>query len=156
MAFVNRQELRDAGVHLPTQAGISGSASEGADSIVLSGGYEDDCDEGDVILYTGEGGRDPLTGRQVKPQQLVRGNLALAVSHRDGLPLRVTRGHRHRSPFSPPSGYQYAGLYRVDDHWQDTGTAGHRIWRFRLTRLEDQDDHHAGADPQHPGLEHLT
>ena len=154
MTFVNRQELRDAGVHLPTQAGISGSASEGADSIVLSGGYEDDRDEGDVILYTGEGGRDPLTGHQVKPQQLVRGNLALAISHRDGLPLRVTRGHRHSSQFSPPSGYQYAGLYRVDDHWQDTGTAGHRIWRFRLTRLENQDAHHAGADPQHPDSQH--
>lgn len=53
--FVNRQELRESGVHLPTQAGISGSALEGADSIVLSGGYEDDRDEGEVIVYTGEG-----------------------------------------------------------------------------------------------------
>jgi putative restriction endonuclease len=33
---------------------------------VLSGGYVDDNDEGDVIIYTGQGGRDPATGRQIK------------------------------------------------------------------------------------------
>ncbi len=38
-------------------AGISGSESEGADSIVLSGGYEDDEDLGDEIVYAGHGGR---------------------------------------------------------------------------------------------------
>ncbi|WP_261663525.1 YDG/SRA domain-containing protein [Deinococcus sp. Marseille-Q6407] len=135
--FPDRRELRSAKVHLPTQAGISGSAKEGADSIVLSGSYEDDLDEGDVIVYTGEGGRDPLTGRQVKPQELVRGNLALAVNHRDGLPVRVTRGSRHASAYSPAAGYEYAGLYRVEDHWREVGKSGHSIWRFRLTRLEN-------------------
>jgi hypothetical protein len=35
--FESRTELSDAGVHRPTIAGISGSAREGADSIVLSG-----------------------------------------------------------------------------------------------------------------------
>ncbi len=60
--FENRAELADAGVHRHRQAGISGSASEGADSIVLSGGYEDDEDHGDVIVYTGYGGRDPVAG----------------------------------------------------------------------------------------------
>ena len=39
--FENRVELAEAGVHKPRQAGISGSGSEGADSIVVSGGYED-------------------------------------------------------------------------------------------------------------------
>lgn len=41
------------------QAGISGSGEEGADSVVVSGGYEDDEDYGDVIVYTGHGGNDP-------------------------------------------------------------------------------------------------
>jgi integrase len=40
-------------------AGISGGEREGADSIVVSGGYEDDEDYGDVIVYTGAGGNDP-------------------------------------------------------------------------------------------------
>ncbi len=61
--FEDRAELADAGVYRHRQAGISGSANEGADSIVLSGGYEDDEDHGDVIVYTGYGGRDPATGK---------------------------------------------------------------------------------------------
>src|SRR5262245_29665606 len=45
-----REALAAAGVHRPTQAGISGSTAEGADSIVVSGGYEDDRDFGDEIV----------------------------------------------------------------------------------------------------------
>ncbi len=55
--FEGRKQLLDAGVHRPLVAGISGSGVEGADSVVASGGYEDDVDEGDLILYTGHGGR---------------------------------------------------------------------------------------------------
>ena len=55
--FNSRQKLREAGIHAPTMAGIWG-AQEGAYSIVLSGGYEDDIDELDYILYTGQGGQD--------------------------------------------------------------------------------------------------
>ncbi len=120
--FLNRAELRDAKVHLPTQAGISGSATEGADSIVLSGGYEDDEDAGEIIVYTGEGGRDPLTGKQVKHQELIRGNLALALNHRDGLPVRVTRGSRHLSPYSPATGYQPVISTLACTEWRTTGT----------------------------------
>jgi len=42
--FRDRRALSAAGVHRPLQAGISGSGHEGADSIVVSGGYEDDED----------------------------------------------------------------------------------------------------------------
>ncbi len=35
--FPNRDALAAAGVHRPTQAGISGSGREGADSVVVSG-----------------------------------------------------------------------------------------------------------------------
>jgi SAD/SRA domain len=48
--FEDRQALSVALVHRPTQAGISGSGAEGADSIVVSGGYEDDVDAGDEHL----------------------------------------------------------------------------------------------------------
>jgi putative restriction endonuclease len=40
--FESGAALSQAGVHPPTQAGISGSEEDGADSIILSGGYEDD------------------------------------------------------------------------------------------------------------------
>src|SRR5579859_690 len=111
--FQSRQELAKAGIHRPLQAGISGSADEGADSIVLSGGYEDDLDLGDVIIYTGHGGRDQETGQQIGDQLLTRGNLALAYSCIHGLPVRIVRGANHRSPHAPSSGYRYDGLYQV-------------------------------------------
>ena len=53
--FSDRRELHDAGVHRGLQQGIGAQGT----SIVLSGGYVDDLDEGASITYTGEGGRDP-------------------------------------------------------------------------------------------------
>ncbi|XP_042436529.1 histone-lysine N-methyltransferase, H3 lysine-9 specific SUVH4-like isoform X3 [Zingiber officinale] len=48
--------------------------------IVLSGMYEDDTDNADEILYTGQGGHDLLGNKQqIKDQKLGRGNLALKV-----------------------------------------------------------------------------
>jgi putative restriction endonuclease len=52
-----------------------------------------------------------------------------------GLPVRVIRGAAHKSPYSPPTGYCYDGLYRVEDYWRDIGQSGHTIWRFRLVKL---------------------
>jgi hypothetical protein len=46
------------GTHTPTIAGIAGRSRVGAVSIALSGGYEDDFDEGYRFVYTGSGGRD--------------------------------------------------------------------------------------------------
>ncbi len=135
--FPDRATLAAAGVHRPLQAGISGSATEGADSIVLSGGYEDDLDLGDEIVYTGHGGNDPSTGRQVADQTLTRQNLALAKNCTTGLPVRVIRGARHPFPDSPPTGYRYDGLYRVDALWSERGKSGFLIWQFRLERQSD-------------------
>ena len=50
------------------------------------------------------------------------------------LPVRVIRGFKHNSPFSPKSGYQYSGLYTVVDHWEEIGKSGHSICRFKLSK----------------------
>jgi putative restriction endonuclease len=146
--FENRAELAKAGVHRHIQAGIAGTAKEGADSIVLSGGYEDDKDFGDELVYTGYGGRDPVTKRQVSDQPFDLWNHALARSSLDGLPVRVIRGEGHRSPFSPHSGYRYDGLFMVEEYWQETGRSGFGIWRYRLRKLPDQ---WIGEDAEHSG-----
>lgn len=132
--FENREALSKARVHAPLQAGISGSQNEGADSIVLSGGYEDDIDLGNEIVYTGHGGRDPNTGKQVADQTLTRQNLALAKSRLLGLPVRVVRGFSHKSEYSPLSGYRYDGLFYVTEHWKEKGLSGYDVWRFRLNK----------------------
>src|SRR4029453_7613282 len=78
--FDDRRALYDAGVHRALQAGIAGGEADGADSIVVSGGYEDDEDAGDVIVYTGQGGNDPATKKQIADQTLTLGNAGLMKS----------------------------------------------------------------------------
>ncbi len=135
--FCDREELYEAGVHRHRQAGIAGSQKEGAESIVLSGGYEDDQDFGNTIIYTGYGGRDSKTGQQTHDQPFTRWNRALAYSSQNGLPVRVIRGSNHDSPYSPPTGYSYDGLYTVESFWHEIGKSGFRIWRFRLVRISE-------------------
>src|SRR3954454_20832182 len=102
--YVDRKAAAVAGVHRPLQHGISGGEKEGADSIVVSGGYEDDEDYWDIIVYTGAGGRDPSTGKQVADQEFAGQNLALVRSEAEGLPLRVFRGAGGDPVHSPPTG----------------------------------------------------
>jgi putative restriction endonuclease len=116
-------------------AGISGAAAEGADSIVVSGGYEDDEDYGDLIVYTGHGGRDLATGVQIADQEFTRQNLALVKSEAEGLPVRVVRGAEGEAAYSPATGYRYDGLFRVEESWREPGRSGFLVCRYRLTRL---------------------
>ena len=131
--FASRAELAASGIHKPTQAGISGSTSTGADSIVVSGGYEDDEDYGDYIIYGGQVSNDPNTKRQIADAELDRGNLALVVSYNKGLPVRVTRGlgSRHHT-------YRYDGLYLVERWWADRGKSGFKIYCFALRKIDDK------------------
>ena len=132
--FESRRALYDSGVHRTLQAGIVGKATEGAESIVLSGGYPDDEDFGDYVIYTGFGGRDPNTGLQIEDQHFEKQNRALVTSHLRGLPVRVIRGGKHKK-FAPSSGYRYDGTYRVDRYWREAGRDGFQICRFRLEAL---------------------
>jgi putative restriction endonuclease len=99
---------------------------------VVSGGYEDDEDYGEVIIYTGAGGRDPATGKQVADQTLTAQNLALARSGDLGLPVRVVRGAGGDPAYSPPSGLRYDGTFYVDHYWPERGRSGFVVWRYRL------------------------
>ncbi|WP_433426042.1 YDG/SRA domain-containing protein [Microtetraspora malaysiensis] len=137
--YNNRRELHDAGVHAPLQAGISGTGKEGADSIVVSGGYVDDEDYGDTIVYTGHGGRDANTGRQVRNQELSDpGNAGLVRSELEGLPVRVIRGRNPDSPYAPTSRLRYDGLFRVESHGAKVGIDGYRIWQFTLAKIPEE------------------
>jgi putative restriction endonuclease len=141
--FPDRHALAQAGVHRPPQASISGGRNEGADSIVLSGGYEDDVDFGDVIIYTGHGGNNAATGKQVADQALEDRNLALAKSCLEGLPVRVVR--RVSGPSSER--YEYAGVFSVDSYWSKVGRSGFFIWQFRLIAAPEPLDEQSDAPP---------
>ena len=123
--FANRDELRLSGIHRPPQAGIWGRQNEGSASIVLSGGYADDVDEWDYILYTGQGGQDEPGGKQIKDQEFTLGNRGLQLNKEYNLPVRVTRGYQLEE--GPEQGYRYDGLYYVTDYERVKGKEGYLI-----------------------------
>ena len=130
--FANRKELGLSGIHKPSMHGIWGRESEGSASIVISGGYADDIDEGDYILYTGQGGQDTPGGKQIKDQEFTRGNRGLQVNKEYNLPVRVTRGYQVEN--GPDEGYRYDGLYYVTDYERVEGKEGFLICRFHLQK----------------------
>lgn len=138
-SFKTRIELSECKLHRPIQAGISGSEYEGADSIVISGGYEDDEDLGEIIIYTGHGGRSNDSKSQVADQTLTKGNKALAISCEKQLPVRVIRGTTNQYTSSLEKKYTYAGLYYVTDYWHAIGKSGFTVWRFRLEKMLKDD-----------------
>jgi putative restriction endonuclease len=146
--FVGRKEMMPTSFHRSWGRGIDGNGKQGASAIVLSGGYEDDLDNGNEIIYTGAGGNDPKTGKQTKDQTwLNTGNAALLTSKDRGLPVRVIRGYKHKSSFSPNTGYTYAGLYSVIDSWMEVGKSGFKICRFRLI--------YCGSNEDRPSVEEI-
>lgn len=140
--YPNRKACSAAGVHAPNFAGIHGSIQHGAYSIVLSGGYEDDQDDGDFIVYTGTGGQSNPFGEpsgQVVDQSFKhKDNAALAMNVQSKQPVRVIRGPNVDSKYAPQSGYRYDGLYKVEKAYLDKGISERQICRYELRRLPGQ------------------
>ncbi|XP_022182071.1 E3 ubiquitin-protein ligase UHRF1-like, partial [Myzus persicae] len=150
-----RVQVSESGIHRPPVGGIHGRDNQGAFSIVLSGGYEDDIDNGDEFMYTGSGGRDlsgnKRTALQSCDQELTRYNRALALNcdaeinnkegatamdWKKGKPVRVVRNYKLRkhSEYAPAVGNRYDGLYKVMKYYPETGISGFIVWRFVLKR----------------------
>jgi putative restriction endonuclease len=133
-----KSQMRECGIHRNQRGGIAGKGKEGAESVALTGGYIDDEDYGDEIIYTGSGGK--LEGSKVHTfdQQFTRYNLSLVTSCNNGTPIRLIRGSNHDSIYSPKAGYRYDGLFKVEDYWTELGRDGFKICRFRLTKTLDE------------------
>ncbi|MET7990384.1 YDG/SRA domain-containing protein [Amycolatopsis sp. NPDC005232] len=136
--FPDRRAVAARGTHRALQSGIVGTENSGAESIVVSGGYED-RDYGEVIIYTGHGGLDK-NGKRIGDQNFGDpGNAALRTSMRKDNLVRVIRGAHKGSEFGPASGYRYEGLYQVDS--ADYVRNG-RFWicQFRMKKALQEPD----------------
>ncbi|PIA53258.1 hypothetical protein AQUCO_00900084v1 [Aquilegia coerulea] len=144
--FFFRMEMCLVGLHAPSMAGIDymtvkfGQEEETvAVSIVSSGGYEDDVEDKDVLIYSGQGGVTKRKGGkdEVADQKLERGNLALERSLRRGNVVRVIRGIRD---LQNPTGkiYVYDGLYKVHESWTEKGKSGCNVFKYKLLRTPGQ------------------
>ena len=150
-----RLQVSEVGVHRPHVAGIHGRENDGAYSIVLSGGYEDDKDFGEEFKYTGSGGRDlsgnKRTAEQSCDQKLTKMNLALArccaapldvkkgaeaEDWKKGRQIRVVRNCKlaKHSKYAPKEGNRYDGIYKLVKYWPEKGQSGFLVWRYLLRR----------------------
>ncbi|KAI4300951.1 hypothetical protein L6164_034276 [Bauhinia variegata] len=141
--FFFRMELCLVGLHAPSMAGIdymgikiSQEEEPLAVSIVSSGGYEDNVEDADVLIYSGQGGVN-RNDKEVKDQKLERGNLALEKSLHRGNDVRVVRGLM--DPAHPTGKiYVYDGLYKIQDSWVEKGKSGANVFKYKLFRLPGQ------------------
>ncbi|KAB1217541.1 E3 ubiquitin-protein ligase ORTHRUS 2 [Morella rubra] len=140
----DRLECRQWGAHFPHVAGIAGQSNYGAQSVALSGGYQDDEDHGEWFLYTGSGGRD-LSGNkrtnkdQSFDQKFEKMNQALKVSCLKGYPVRVVRSHKEkRSSYAPEKGVRYDGVYRIEKCWRKVGVQGFKVCRYLFVRSDNE------------------
>ncbi|KAJ7773117.1 PUA-like domain-containing protein [Mycena metata] len=148
--FASRRELWKAGVHGMSQAGIHGRSDAPAYSLVMSGRYADDLDEGETFVYSGEGGtsktgpngKPTFNGKQCADQESSRGNLSLQLSAMEiqgkRKPVRVIRGHTLKSRYAPETGYRYDGLYEVVDVIHEIGKSTFKTYQYKLKRLPNQ------------------
>ncbi|KAL9231170.1 hypothetical protein vseg_006427 [Gypsophila vaccaria] len=146
--FSYRIELAIVGIHSPLQSGID-TIREGkqyiAISIVASGGYDNDVDSSDVLIYTGQGGNPIGADKQPENQKLGRGNLALKNCIDEKNPVRVVRGFKETKPPDNGDGkpkitttYTYDGLYTVVRYWHEVGHHGTLVYKFELIRNPGQ------------------
>lgn len=135
------------GVHGQAVKGIHGTKESGAYSIVLSGKYEDDIDEGTTFTYTGTGGRVRSSKRgklsEKLPQKFDQSlehpdNEALLQSAITRNPVRVVRSDGGRSLYAPEVGVRYDGLYIAESAEIVTGKAGHQVCVAKFRRMEGQ------------------
>ncbi|GJV76439.1 histone-lysine N-methyltransferase family member SUVH9-like protein [Tanacetum coccineum] len=142
--FFFRMELCVVGMHGQAQAGIdyltSSQSSNGesiATSVIVSGGYEDDEDAGNVIVYTGHGGQDKHSRQVVHQKKLEGGNLMMEGSMHYGIEVRVIRGFKYEGSVSGKF-YVYDGLYKIVEAWFDVGKLGFGVFKFKLLRIVNQ------------------
>ncbi|KAG5526949.1 hypothetical protein RHGRI_028028 [Rhododendron griersonianum] len=147
--FFSRAEMVVVGFHSHWLNGIDYIGQNGskdysgyklplAIAIVLSGQYEDDLDNCEDIVYTGQGGNNLLGNRrQVKDQVMERGNLALKNCIVQDTPVRVVRGHKSADSYVGKV-YTYDGLYKVVKYWAEKGVSGFTVFKFQLKRVDGQ------------------
>jgi euchromatic histone-lysine N-methyltransferase len=142
--FFYRIEMCIVGLHAPAMGGIDympvnsvGKDDSLAVCIISSGGYDNEEDDTDILVYTGQGGNSRK--KQKHDQKLERGNLALMNSQNKNTQIRVVRSthdpFRHSEKI-----YIYDGLYRIEESWIEKARNGFNVFKYKLRREPGQPD----------------
>ncbi|OIV89373.1 hypothetical protein TanjilG_22336 [Lupinus angustifolius] len=142
--FFFRIELCLVGLHGQSMSGIDYVNFKCEDkelpvalSIVSSGVYDDDAEDNDILIYSGQGEHFNKKDKHIVDQKLQRGNLALDRSSQQHNEVRVIRGLRDVGNKSVKI-YVYDGLYRIEDSWTEKGQSGGGIFKYKFVRLPGQ------------------
>ncbi|KAJ3668993.1 hypothetical protein LUZ60_010943 [Juncus effusus] len=133
--FYFRMEMCIVGLHAPSMGGIDYMTKYGeqdepvAICVVSAGGYDNDENDPDVLVYTGQGGNSD--------QKLERGNLALERSLYRKNEIRVVRGGKDPAVQGGKI-YVYDGLYRIQNSWKEKGKNGFSAFKYKLVREKNQ------------------
>ncbi|MED6156656.1 hypothetical protein PIB30_016393 [Stylosanthes scabra] len=135
--FQYKVELAIVGLHQRIQSDIDYVENNGktlAMSVIVLGGYGDESEDSDVLIYTSLGGNN--TDKEIEDQKLEQQNQSLRNSIEEKNPVRVIR--TTESMDEKGKKYVYDGQYLVESCWQDKGPQGTSVLRFRLRRIPDQ------------------
>ncbi|KAG8130571.1 putative Hp isoform 2 protein [Naja naja] len=111
-----RVQVSEAGVHRPHVGGIHGRSNDGAYSLVLAGGFEDEVEQAFIFkekLHF-QTGSHPRALALNCDAPLDDKNGAESKNWRAGKPVRVVRSSKGRriSKYAPEEGNRYDGIYK--------------------------------------------
>ncbi|XP_008810793.2 LOW QUALITY PROTEIN: histone-lysine N-methyltransferase, H3 lysine-9 specific SUVH1-like [Phoenix dactylifera] len=138
--FYFRIEMCLVGLHSQSIAGIDYMTTRFGNeddpvalSIVSAGVYENEDNNADVLIYSGQGSSSK------DDQKLERGNLALERSLHRANEIRVIRSAKD---FSCLNGkiYVYDGLYKIHESWVEKRKSGFNVFKYKLLREPGQPD----------------
>lgn len=131
-------ELSIIGLHSCLRSGIDTMEEDREDgkrkykvaiSVVCSGAYRDDVDNGEVVEYTGQGGME--NGILKTNQEMNWANKAIKSSADKDYPIRLILGTGSATDMV----YRYAGLYVIFKSEYVKGlNSSYYVWKFHMRR----------------------
>lgn len=135
--FLRQMAALAQGAHGSSQAGISGTAEDGAFSVIVTSTYKALEKDGlERFEYCASGSMDNTFKNSLVESQ---GYKALRTSLATREPVRVLRGPNDNFRHAPSFGLRYDGLYTVVEEKRRHNTKGGLYAVFIMERVKDQD-----------------
>ncbi|KAJ8503872.1 hypothetical protein OPV22_004758 [Ensete ventricosum] len=138
--FYFRIEMCLVGLHSQSVAGIDYMTARFGNEedpvalgVVSAGGYDNEEDNVDVLIYSGQGSSSK------DDQKLERGNLALEKSLHRANEIRVIRSAKDPSVLYGKI-YIYDGMYKIHESWVEKGKSGFNTFKYKFLREPGQPD----------------
>ncbi|KAJ0979031.1 hypothetical protein J5N97_014505 [Dioscorea zingiberensis] len=143
--FYFRIEMCLVGLHAQSVSGIDYMTARFGDeddpvavAVVSAGGYENDDEDADVLIYTGQGG----SGKNDKNKLMTRNLKGATLLLREVCIVAMRLGNPTAKDVSSPGSkiYIYDGLYKINKSWVEKAKSGFNVFKYKLVREPGQPD----------------